>query len=725
MKNFVLFFIIITTLLFINNTTIASNSKTTVINADTLQSDKINSKLSAKGNVQLTRDKYKVTADEVVYDNLQGKIFLKSKTKLKDIDNNNIFADEGVISSDMMYGEFKNAGIILKNGISIVSPSIIKENDDKYLIGKSDYYFCPNSNLNIDLPYEDIVKEIKRNKTQLFSISSKKSVIDKEQSKIFLNHVLLKFLEVPIFYIPYISTARPFSENISGLSSPSLNSSSNYGYSISLPYRFYTKNGSLLLIEPEIFEDGNFILGLDFSLKTQKNFYFETVFDYIYDNHKSRVFLNDYNKTEKEENVYKNNRFKFNLDFNGIYGNDIFYKADIQLICDNYLLRDYYNDYTKTLQSTFDIVKITKNSYLDFNIVNFQEIREETYSTEFNTIHTVPHINYYYNNNIYRGYSKQLKFNFSSNVRDIIAKNDDGYTNISVKPTLSYRQNVLGGFFKSNLSLSFDSYRYFRNSYNDSEQHRIIPELELEFVLPFYIFNNIFIKPKIQYFLSDTQDVNNINVDSYDSELTINNLFTNNRYSGYDLIEKGSRLNYGIESSIDTKIGSFNLLVGQAYKDKIDDKNPIINFEDNLSNILTHFYYNYDDIFVSFIDTINSKNYNQDRKELMVEGGINKLTFGASFVRLLNYTDSTNTNYNKEKQLNFNFSYSFTKKIFVDFEINNNLEYDKITLLRTGIRYEDECFRIQAGIKKTDYIDSSNDSSTSFNLSFRLKGSQW
>ena len=72
-------------LLFTNNTTFANNSKTTVINADTLQSDKINSKLSAKGNVQLTRDKYKVSADEVVYDNAQGKIFLKNKTKTQNV----------------------------------------------------------------------------------------------------------------------------------------------------------------------------------------------------------------------------------------------------------------------------------------------------------------------------------------------------------------------------------------------------------------------------------------------------------------------------------------------------------------------------------------------------------------------------------------------------------------------------------------------------------------
>ena len=133
----------------------------TVINADNLISNKQKSSISAKGNVQLTRDRYKVFADEVTYDNANKKIYLKSKTKLIDTDNNNIFADEGVISDDMLRGEFKNAGIILNNGISIVSPRIIKENDDKYNIGQSNYYFCPNKNLNIDLSYDEIVREIK------------------------------------------------------------------------------------------------------------------------------------------------------------------------------------------------------------------------------------------------------------------------------------------------------------------------------------------------------------------------------------------------------------------------------------------------------------------------------------------------------------------------------------------------------------------------------------
>ena len=354
----------------------------TIINADSLSSNKLKSKISAKGNVQLTRDNYKVYADEVVYDNEENKIYLKNKTKLIDTENNNIFADEGVITDDMMYGEFKNAGIILSNGISIVSPNITKENDDRYSIGKSNYYFCPNKNLDIDMPYEDIVKEIKENKKQIFTMSSKKSVIDKSKDKIYLKHVFINFFNIPIFYIPYISTSRPFNEGrMSGISSPSFSSDSEYGYSISLPYYFYNGNFEYKL-DTTVFQYGNFLLenSLYYNIKDIK---LVTHFDYVYDNDRSKNLLNDNNVTEKNEGKYNVSRFYYNFIGEGFLNKNTFFNANINLVNDVYFLRDYYDNYDKFLQSNLDITKIYDNSYITFNNVAFQEIREKQYSKLF------------------------------------------------------------------------------------------------------------------------------------------------------------------------------------------------------------------------------------------------------------------------------------------------------------------------------------------------------
>ncbi|MBR2141466.1 MAG: LPS-assembly protein LptD [Rickettsiales bacterium] len=700
-------------------------STPTVINADTINSNKNKSSLSAKGNVQLTRDIYKVVADEVVYNSLENKIYLKSKTKLTDINNNNIFADEAVVSDDLLYGEFKNAGIILNNGISIISPKIIKENDDIYSISNSNYYFCPNENLNIDLPYEEIVKEIKKNKKQLFSISSKSSQINKEKNKFYLKHVFVKFLGVPIFYIPYIATSRPFSDNVSGFSSPSINKDSNYGYSILIPYKIFMENESVFTIKPKIYEGGNFVLGTEFCSVPNKNISLLTNLDYIYDKNKSQNILNDNSITEKDEDAHKNDRFLFEMELNGIHNNDIIYKADINLISDRYLLRDYYNDYTKTLQSNIDITKLNKNSYLNFDIVSFQEIREKEYSIKFKQIHAVPSINYGYNSDIIYVNGKSLQFELFSGARDIVNDNNTGYTNVKITTKLSYKQNILGATFESNVLFDADSYNYFKHSY-DIEKHnyRIKPELELKLTTLMYLLDNLLIKPKVQYFLSDSKNIDYVNVDSYDSEININNIFTDNRYSGNDLVENGSRINYGVESSLYTDFGDFNFIIAQAYRNKIDDKNIIKNFENRFSNILTQLYYSYGDTFISFSETINNKTNNIDRQELLLESKIKQLTFGTTFVKLLEYKPNSYEIKNKEKQLNFNMSYEFTDHFFIDLEIDKNLEYHKTTLFKTALRYEDGCFRIQASVRKNGYIDSIEDDNFSFNVNLRLK-STW
>lgn len=710
----IIFFII-----FLHNVDCFANGKT-VINADVLSSNKLKSKISAKGNVQLTRDNYKVYADEVIYDNDENKIYLKHKTKLIDTENNNIFADEGVITDDMLYGEFKNAGIILSNGISIVSPNITKESDDKYLIGKSNYYFCPNKNLDIDMPYEDIVKEIKENKKQIFTMSSKKSVIDKNKNKIYLNHVFINFFNFPIFYIPYISTSRPFNEGrMSGLSSPSFGKDSDYGYSISLPYYFYNRDFEYKLYTT-IFQHGNFLLenSINYNIKNIK---LSTSFNYAYDNNRSKNLLNDFNITEADEGKYNTSRFHYNLTSEGFISKNFFFNANINLVNDVYFLRDYYNNYDKFLQSNLDITKIYDNSYITFNNVAFQEIREKTYSTDFEEIYYVPTLEFYYNKNIFDN-NGLLNVSLLTNVKNIFNNDNDAFTNFYFNPKLTYSflDNNLN-YFEINTSINLDTYNFFNNKNIYNNEYRISPELEIKTILPFY-YKNLSIKAKIQYFWSDFNDVNIMNLDTYDSELTINNLFSSNRYNGYNVIEKGNRLNYGIETDLTTKYGYFNFTIGQGYRDEINNKYRILNFDDNLSNILAGFYYKNNIFLIHYLGNINKSNYNIDRSEILLESYYKKLTFSGSYVRLLKYNDMLKYDrYIREEQLNFDMKYSFNKYIFSTLKVNANLEKSKITLIDLALGYEDECFKIEGSFRKSGYIDSANDDSFSFNLNLRLK----
>lgn len=713
-------------LLFLYNTVVYAQNSTIVIEADTLKSQKQNN-YKAKGNVVLSRDIYKVTSDEIVYNNTKKTIFLKNKTKLTDKNNNNIFAEEAIISDDMLTGTFKNAGIILNNGISIVAPIIEKKNDESYLIYEPDYYFCPNENLNIDLSYEEIIKQIKKEKFQLFSIHSKRSKIDKNKNKIYLNHVFVKFLNIPFFYIPYVTSSRPFNTRVSGLASPSISSNSNYGYSISLPFKFYFFDNLDVTFKPSIYKKTNILFSNRLNYNNKKNFMIDFKFKFAIDNGQSKKIKNDFNITEKKEGVYKNNRFYFDIYSNGILGNNRYYYSKIKFTNDNYFLRDYFGDYVETLVSNLSLFKIDPNTlnYINFEVVSFQKIREKKDQEILNTPYVVPNINISYGKNLYLKNKQRIDVEFDGDLIHVFNKENDGYNNFKFRPNLNYIINLNNLYLETNFTLHTDAYKLYKYKNNKNyDRFRIIPEFEFEIVTPFVVFNNISIRPKLQYIVSNGRNIKNINLDSKDSELTMNSLFSNNRYSGNDLVERGNRINYGIESSIYTSFGDFNFDIGQGYKDKIYEDYNIINFENNASDILTSFYYQYKNVLLNYLLNIDNKNSNLNRQELLFESNFDYILFSASFIKI-NNTKNSNLNIDKsisnEKQLNFYLKYKFTNKISTDFEVNNNIKYRKITLIRTGLIYEDGCFKIELNLKKQGYIDSNEKDNVSFNLNFRLK----
>ncbi|MDR1494742.1 MAG: hypothetical protein LBI29_01745, partial [Rickettsiales bacterium] len=132
-----------------------------------IEGGRINSKIrksvvSIDGGVKITRGKYNITADSITYDKENGKIYLNKKIRMKDGAENNMFAEKAELSANLTEGTFENAGIILGDGISIVSEQMEKEDDYNYFGHNSNYYFCPNRELNIDLSYDDLMAQIEK-----------------------------------------------------------------------------------------------------------------------------------------------------------------------------------------------------------------------------------------------------------------------------------------------------------------------------------------------------------------------------------------------------------------------------------------------------------------------------------------------------------------------------------------------------------------------------------
>lgn len=693
---------------------------TTIMEADSVKSDHINSKVSANGNVKFIRGKYKITADSITYDKENGKIYLENRAKLIDNENNNIFADKAELSDDVKTGNFTNAGIILNSGLSIVSPNIIKNDDNNYTSYNSDYYFCPNEDLNIDLTYDEIIKEIKdaNGNKQLFSIYSKESHLNKEDNKIYLNHVFIKFLGIPFFYLPFITSSRPFDNRVSGLSAPSISKHSNYGYSVSLPIDLYFFDSFNTTIEPYFYQSGNILLDSNIRYKNMNKFFIDIRTEYAFDNKQSNNMKNNIGLSEKDEGVYRNHRLNLNIISRAFLGNNIFFRTNINYVTDPYMLRDYFGDYIETIQSDGNLFKISDFDHINLGVVGFQQIRERNNIAIGETPSVIPSLNYSYFNNEYGNFN----FGLNTNILTSFSKfNIYHYDKFNFQPHIGYGNIFRGLYLKTNLFLYSDLYRQTYNNLLKESNYRIYPELEIKLVYPFYIsdFDKIIFEPILQVFVSDRKKSNFVDLDSKKSELTMNNLFSNNRYSGYDLVEKGNRINYGVESKLRTSLGEFKINVGQSYRDLTDEKYRIASFDKNISDILMGINYRYKNFLeLNYINNINSADYKIDRQEFIVYGFVYKFSYNISYIYVRNEKYFKRDD---ERQLYFGISYRLTKKIHMDFSINNNLMEKKVIFFSTGLFYEDNCFKTGLSISKQNFVTSFNENNLSINLSFRLK----
>ena len=695
-----------------------SNKNKTVIEADNIISESKNSKISASGNVIFIRDKYKITADKVIYDKNKKKIYLEKRAKFIDTENNKIIADKAELSDDVKTGKFNNASIILNNGLSIVSPLVEKIDDNNYESTNSDYYFCPNDNLDMNLNYEDIVKEIKKggDNLQIFSIYSKETTINKNEGKMYLKHVFLKFFDVPIFYLPYIITERPFNNRISGFSAPYILKNNNYGYAISIPIDLYLFDNIDINTETNIYQNFNFLIDSNFKYRT-KNFFINIRLDYVFDNNQSETMKNTRKVSEKDEGVYRNNRLYGDINSRVTISENLFFRTRIRFSTDPYIIRDYFNDYSETLRSDANLFKINKKDNINFDIVAFQHIREKRQNYIRETPNFIPAIYYSYINDNLPSY-----LDFTINSGAVLSYSDFGkkYDKMFFKPTLGFK-NIFGKLFiKSNLSLYNDVYNQSYNNKENNFKYRIYPEIEFKttYILP--IFKTFLIKPIAQVFLGNSKNMNFVDIDSKNSELTINNLFTNNRYSGYDLIENGTRINYGIIGEIPYEYGKFKIIVGQGYKNNISKEYKISFFQYNFSDILSGLSFNYKNIFnIDYLKNNDNLTYRKNSEEFIISGAFYKFYYNVGYVFVENYNSKIR---NKQKQVHFAITYNITKKFKMRANINNDIINKKIVYYGGGLYYEDNCYLMGFEISKQSFVNSYNEDNFMINFNFKLRG---
>ena len=740
-----------------------------IINADEFEYNKINSILSASGNIKIedTLNDYSISSENVTYFKNSEKIEINGKSNSLIYSKYNFKTEDIIILRDqLIIKSDKTATIIDKKNQTLYEVSKFSYSlKDEILKGEkifintkfnqplSDKYFFKSAIFNLkDLSYIaqdiniDLKKDIfgnkendprfkgvsssskngittidkgvftsckKNDKCPPWVVQAKKVTYDKNKKQIIYDDALVKIYDIPIFYFPKFFHPGPTVKRQSGILIPHINSSNILGSSLQIPYYHVISDNKDLTFKPTIFDKNIFMFQNEYRQQNKRSFF---IADFnITDGYKS--------KKENKKNTLTHLFSKFESDL----------------------------DFENFIESSLNISvqKVNNDTYLkifDTNIVD-TELKPENFDNLASGIEfDLEHEKFAFNSGFtaYENLSKQNSdryqfvlpyYNFSTNFLnnsfgsfDFLSQGDN-----ILKDTNSLRSRMINNLniqsydiisnngFKNNLNY------YLKNTvtagknnteYDSSPQIKLMNIIEMQSSFPLVKMDDNYInyinpKLSLRFNPSDMKTYSNEN-----RRINNDNIFNINRLGLIDTLESGNNLTLGIDykkEKLNDINKYFEIKLGTVLRNKANNKIPSNSTLDqknsNYFGKLTN----------SFSDNI-SFDY-----EFSVDNDLNHIEYSSigttisknNFVTKFNFIEE-NGAIGSSNILENTTTFNFDEQNFIAFRTRKNREIDLTEYYDLIYEYKNDC--LVAGIKynKTYYSDRDLEPSEDFMLSITL-----
>ncbi|MDB9761908.1 LPS assembly protein LptD [Alphaproteobacteria bacterium] len=667
------------------------------------------SMISAIGEVEIINGTQVLRADKIVYDSLNNSILAEGNVSLNDNKDNIFFAQNMELTGDFKKGVIKNFNSILNDGSSLSANIIIRDTINGDKLEKVIYTRCK--------PCEDDINE-----ATIWQIRALKSNRNIEDGIIEYENVIFDVYDIPILYVPYISHIDPSIKKSSGLLSPKLTSNTIFGFSYSQPYYFALSKHRDITLTPTMTSNEGLILKTNYrSLRAKGSSNIETSFTrgshVNIDGKESNKFRGhvDFKVAEK---INKN----WAVGLNAVRASDFSYLSRYKMGHDS-------------------DANLTQRAYLTGNDKDFYAKVEAMYFQPLNAFKSnrnipliLPNIKMAWYKNYNNGIQRKIFLD-----GNLVTKADASNSQkLSLKSSWSkYNISKSGHVFKVKVSGRTDIYR---NKKTDNskiigkkgthEKFRAIPKFETMWSFPvisYYENTSMLIEPIVQGILApkggNPDSIHNL--DSIDFELSDHNLFFSNRFAGIDRVEEGSKVNFGLKSTLQIdKHGELTSVLGRSWNPLNPQKEyiPGTGLSKKLSHIVGNIIYNSKkSIVLGYHFRRDALNFRSQRDTLTVayDGKPIKANIDYTMVR----DDPVPTQSMLSEQAHISLSWSITENWNTNIRQNRDLRnsnWGNAINSYGYIEYQNECIiiRLQAERKHQTLVDvpDTNEYSLSFNL---------
>jgi LPS-assembly protein len=578
-----------------------ANDGQMLVQAVEVDYDYNNSRVSAVGNVQMFYNGTSVEADKVIYDQKTKRLHAEGNIRMTDADGKITYANIMDLSDDYRDGFVDSLRVDTADATRMAATRADRS--------KGNYTVFENGVYTACAPCKDDPK-----KPPLWQVKGARIIHDQTDKMLYFEDARLEFFGVPMAYLPYFSTPDPTVKRKTGFLMPSITQSSTYGYGIETPFYWAIAPDYDATISPRYTTKQGLLMQGEFRQRLMDGAY--QIRAYGIDQQDRNAFAGQPGDRQFRGGVDTKGQFALNdkwvWGWDGVLLSDYYFFSDYKLSQYKDTLGAFLSLPTEAVSQLY-LTGVGNRSYFDLRTIYYLSFSGN--QSQVPIVHPVLDYSNVLNHQVLGG-EFSYKFNFTSLSRDSAAfdaiNTRVGSDNLSLcsltsaDPLARTPANcLLRGVPGTYTRLTGEA--QWRRSYTDSageiwtpfakirvdaidasisnqpgvsnflppgdtQALRVMPTVGLEYRYPFINvqpWGTTALEPVAQIIIrpNETYAGKLPNEDAQSMVFDASNLFSVDKFSGYDRVEGGGRANVGVQATTQfDRGGSVNVLFGQSYQ---------------------------------------------------------------------------------------------------------------------------------------------------------------
>ena len=563
--------------------------------ADEVQYDDQLGLTIAKGHVEIAQGTQILLADVVTYNQHTDTVTASGHVSLMTPDGAVLFSNYMELRNGMNDAFANNVRMLMSDRSRLAANAARRTNGNHTDLRRAVYSPCDLCKNDPSAP-------------PAWQLKAREMTDDKELQRLEFRDATMEIDGIPVFYTPYMSTPDPSVKRADGFLFPTFGGSSEVGFHIATPYFLTLGPSADVTITPRFTTEAGTVLAADYRQRFS-NGYLEDLSSINYSNVGTDVGgIDDPNA--------KPDTFRWHVNASGEFDLDDTYRTGFQLqrVSDQtYLQRFSFQQPLMGMEVTRAYLEgYPENGSLDVNAYLFQPLTPGLGDSTQPIVLPVINRNWVFQPDLIGGNA-----NLNANLLDIVREVGTNTRRLSLGGEWDRMfYDGIGGEYKFQVSARGDAYSvdslsnasnpdlpsvYFSQNGKaplvqaptDFFAARAFPQMGLTWDYPVvhrsadYTF---LVQPEAALFAGPNSGNRYIipNEDSLGYEFRDSDLFRADRLQGYDILDTGQRVDYGLNlGAYAGNGGSYRMLVGQSYR---AETNPFMppgsGAEDRLSDVV-------------------------------------------------------------------------------------------------------------------------------------------